>query len=222
MGFKPKQVLFALKIRQFKETSATRLRRALDRPDARRERGEKHIPPYHYAIYDWQKNRSQNLYNRIIKPAEYEEGEKTFLRPDRLRVLIEAEKKEARICSSPVVPPGSDEESLAFFALAFALLQKGEAYDILEPLLLAGACFREFFGATEIGEDSKCQPEIALVEKQPGSFAGKLGTERIREHEEESVGEVVSARSTPPTGPQIENVGGPRTAEMRMVETRYE
>ena len=50
MGFKPKQVLFTLKVKQFKETSATRLRRALNRPGARGAREEKHIPPFHYAI----------------------------------------------------------------------------------------------------------------------------------------------------------------------------
>jgi hypothetical protein len=46
------------------------------------------------------------------------------------------------------ISPRSAEEALAQFALAFALLQPEETYEILHPLLLMGQSYQSLFGAT--------------------------------------------------------------------------
>jgi hypothetical protein len=59
---------------------------------------------------------------------------------------LEAEKQKIGEVVAPI-GTRSTEEALAQFALAFALLQPEEAYEILRPLLLMGPSYQSFFGA---------------------------------------------------------------------------
>jgi superfamily I DNA and/or RNA helicase len=142
-----------LDIKRFTGAPETRLRRALDNPAVRggkrRSQGQ-NLEPFHLALYEWQKNKSQNVYDRIIKPALYEDKDKVYLNAGKFRSLLENEPKESSIYVSPSIEPDSESEAIAIFGFAFGHLQPKESYDILEPLLSIGAQFREFFGATEL------------------------------------------------------------------------
>ena len=159
IGQRPKRVLLTLDIKRFAGTPEKRLRRALDNPAARRgkmpSQGQK-LEPFHLALYEWQKSKSQGVFDRIIKPSSYEDKDKIFLNPKRFRSLLEEEPKESSIYLSPSIEPDSESEAIAIFGFAFGHLQPEEAYDILEPLLLIGAQFREFFGITEVKRDAVC------------------------------------------------------------------
>ena len=76
-----------------------------------------------------------------------------FLDPVRFRDLLAAER--ASLQDQPQsVELSSEEELLALFALAFALLQPRQAYEILEPLLRLGLPYQNFFGAAKhFGQD---------------------------------------------------------------------
>jgi len=153
IGLRPKRVLLTLDIKRFTGAPETRLRRALDNPAVRggkrRSQGQ-NLEPFHLALYEWQKNKSQNVYDRIIKPALYEDKDKVYLNAGKFRSLLENEPKESSIYVSPSIEPDSESEAIAIFGFAFGHLQPKESYDILEPLLSIGAQFREFFGATEL------------------------------------------------------------------------
>ena len=158
---RPKRVLLTLDIKRFTESAEKRLRKALDRPEARRGKSDpraQKLPPFHLALYEWQKNRSQNIYDRIIKPAEYEEKGHMYLNPEKFRALIEKERKETSTFLSPRIEPGTEAEGITIFAFAYALLQPKEAYEILEPLLSIGRQFQEFYGVTEAGTNDTCVP----------------------------------------------------------------
>lgn len=169
-GFRPKKVLLSLGIRQFSEVPAARLRRALDHAEARAKRGdrrsEKYRPPFYEALYNHLLQfapHAQDVYNRLVKPAEHNREGHTFLDPVRFRTRIEAERGEAPDFSLPI-EPNTEYEALAQFALAFALLQPTDAYDILEPVLLLGRGFQEFFGVTEVDQ-------TAPIAEMPGPAA---------------------------------------------------
>jgi hypothetical protein len=158
---RPKRVLLTLDIKRFTESPEKRLRKVLDRPDARRGKSDpraKKLPPFHLALYEWQKNQSQNIYDRIVKPAEYEEKGCMYLKPEKFRTLIEKEGKETSIFLSPRIEPETEAEGIAIFAFAYALLQPKEAYQILEPLLSIGRQFQQFFGVTETGTNNTWVP----------------------------------------------------------------
>ena len=153
IGLRPKRVLLTLDIKRFTGAPETRLRRALDNPAARggkkKSQGQ-NLEPFHLALYEWQKSKSQGVFDRIIKPALYKEKDKMYLNVEKFRSLLEKEPKESSIYISPSIEPDSESEAIAIFGFAFGHLQPEEAYDILEPLLSIGAQFREFFGVTEV------------------------------------------------------------------------
>jgi hypothetical protein len=153
IGLRPKRVLLTLDIKRFTGAPEKRLRRALDNPAARRGKKQSQgqsLEPFHLALYEWQKNKSQNVFDRIIKPALYEDKGKIFLNPEKFHSLLEKEPKESSIYLSPSIEPDSESEAIAIFGFAFGHLQPEESYDILEPLLSIGTQFREFFGVTEV------------------------------------------------------------------------
>jgi hypothetical protein len=158
---RPKRVLLTLDIKHFTESPEKRLRKVLDRPEARRGKSDpraQKLPPFHLALYEWQKNQSQNIYDRIIKPAEYEDKGHMYLSPEKFRTLIEKERQETSTFLSPRIEPETEAEAIAILAFAYALLQPKEAYQILEPLLSIGHQFQEFYGVTEAGADDTCVP----------------------------------------------------------------
>jgi hypothetical protein len=153
IGLRPKRVLLTLDIKRFTGAPEKRLRRALDNLSARRGKKQSHgqnLEPFHLALYEWQKNKSQNVFDRIIKPALYEDKGKIFLNPEKFHSLLEKEPRESSIYLSPSIEPDSESEAIAIFGFAFGHLQPEESYDILEPLLSIGTQFREFFGVTEV------------------------------------------------------------------------
>jgi hypothetical protein len=97
------------------------------------------------------------IYERLIQPAEYEDQGKTFLDAKHFACRLEAEKREVGEVKDPLALR-SPEEALAQFALAFALLQPQEAYEILHPLFLMGPSYQDFFGATRMFISE--QPEL--------------------------------------------------------------
>jgi hypothetical protein len=154
IDLRPKRVLLTLDIKRFSDSPEKRLRKVLDRPEARRGKSDpraQKLPPFHLALYEWQKNQSQNVYDRLIKPAEYEEKGHMYLNPEKFRALIEKERNETSAFLSPRIDPGTEAEGIAIFAFAYALLQPKDAYQILEPLLSIGRQFQEFYGVTETG-----------------------------------------------------------------------
>jgi hypothetical protein len=158
---RPKRVLLTLDIKRFTESPEKRLRKVLDRPEARRGKSDpraQKLPSFHLALYEWQKNQYQNIYDRIIKPAEYEEKGHLYLNPEKFRNLIEKERKEISIFLSPGIEPETEAEAIAILAFAYALLQPKDAYQILEPLLSIGQQFQEFYGVTEAGAYDTCVP----------------------------------------------------------------
>ncbi len=158
---RPKRVLFTLDIKRFTESPEKHLRKVLDRPEARRGKSDpraQKLPSFHLALYEWQKNQSPNIYDRIIKPAEYEEKGHMYLNAEKFRALIEIERKEASTFLSPRIEPETEAEGIAIFAFAYALLQPKDAYQILEPLLSMGRQFQEFYGVTEAGTNDTCVP----------------------------------------------------------------
>ena len=173
---RPKRVLLTLDIKRFTESPEKRLRKVLDRPEARRgksdPRGQK-LPSFHLALYEWQKNQSQNIYDRIIKPAEYEEKGHMYLNPEKFRTLIEKEQKESSIFLSQQIEPGTELEGIALLAFAYTLLQPKEAYQILEPLLSMGQQFQEFYGVTEAGTyDPSVLPSGENIERKTDNADG--------------------------------------------------
>jgi len=153
IGLRPKRVLLTLDIKRFTGAPETRLRRALDNPAVRggkrRSQGQ-NLEPFHLALYEWQKNKSPGVFDRIIKPASYEDKDKIFLNPKKFRSLLAEEPKESSIYLSPSIEADSESEAIAIFGFAFGHLQPEDAYEILEPLLSIGTQFREFFGVTEV------------------------------------------------------------------------
>jgi len=85
----------------------------------------------------------------LVQPAEYGDKGQIFLDAGRFAQGLEEEKKAIGEEVAPI-NPRSDEEALAQFALAFALLQPDKAYEILHPLLLMGQSYQGFFGVTLI------------------------------------------------------------------------
>ncbi|MGD0075773.1 MAG: hypothetical protein ABSD31_15735, partial [Candidatus Binataceae bacterium] len=144
------------------------MRKAIDRPEARlarkEDKKEKRRPFFHEALYSYLKKSPQgrNVYARLVEPAEYTVDEHTYLDAARFRSLIEAEKAQTGDVSYPI-SPRTENEALALFALAFGLLEPEDSYAILEPLLLMGAGFRQFFGIGESAPD---------VSEQESSTAG--------------------------------------------------
>lgn len=185
-GIHPKRVLLNLKIKDFTEPTTRRLRRAVDKPEYRRIRksGDKTIlPELHNALYSWQRDHSPNVYNRLVKPAEYQKEQRTYLNPAKFRHLIESEKKEGRDFSSPAIAPNSEEEALALFVLAFALLQDSEAYQILEPVLNLGHQFQEFFGVTKTTGEILSKGSQEQAKKENPNKEETEKTESIEEKE---------------------------------------
>jgi hypothetical protein len=170
VDLRPKRVLLTLDIKRFIESPEKRLRKVLDRPEARRGKSDpraQKLTPFHLALYEWQKNQSQNIYDRIIKPAEYEEKGHMYLNPEKFRTLIEKERKETSTFLSPRIEPGTEAEGITIFALAYALLQPKEAYKILEPLLSIGRQFQEFYGVTEAGiYDTSVSPSDENIDRK--------------------------------------------------------
>jgi hypothetical protein len=144
---RPKLALITMGIKTFIGSPTSRLRQAVDRPDARRERrGDRHRPSFHEALYGSlraQSHDTESVYARFVEPAERTEGERTFLDVPRFRELVHTHWREG----PEVRSLGDEGETLALFAFAFALLQPQDAYAILEPLLECGPAFQEFFGA---------------------------------------------------------------------------
>jgi len=167
-SMRPKRVLLTLGIKHARELPAQRLRKAIDRPEARlarkEDKKEKRRPFFHEALYSYLKKSPQgrNVYARLVEPAEYTVDEHTYLDAARFRSLIEAEKAQTGDVSYPI-SPRTENEALALFALAFGLLEPEDSYAILEPLLLMGAGFRQFFGIGESAPD---------VSEQESSTAG--------------------------------------------------
>jgi hypothetical protein len=146
---RPKRVLATLNIKHFKETPARRLRKALNQAEGRlSRRGVR--PPFHNALYRYLRRaqHAHDIYHRVVQPAEYDKDDAIYIDPQRFRRLVEAER-EAIGKRLPSIAPSTDLEALAHFVLAFALLQTDERYEILEPVLLIGQCFQEFFGVNQ-------------------------------------------------------------------------
>ncbi|MGE5359739.1 MAG: hypothetical protein ACM3NQ_12045 [Bacteroidales bacterium] len=146
-----KQVLATLGIRPGLEQASRVLRRALDRADARE--GDQDAPessarpPLYLALYVWLKDHlasADYVYREIVKPAEHERDELTFLDPATFRDRIRADA--ARFEGIAEIAGGSEPEALALFALAYGLLQPDEAAAIVEPVAALGEPFRRFFG----------------------------------------------------------------------------
>ncbi len=149
MDLRPKLVLYSLDIKSFTGLPATRLRRALDNPAARRERTGTHIerqrPSFHDALYNAMRERSvesDGVYATIVQPSEKTVDDRTFLDATAFAAAVKA----APALDAPQVESESREETLALFALAFALLQPGDAAAIVEPVMARSAALRAFFG----------------------------------------------------------------------------
>ncbi len=146
-----KQVLATLGIRPGLEQANRVLRRALDRPDARAGNADRpeasERPPLYLALYVWLKDQlasADYVYREIVKPAEHERDELTFLDPTTFRDRIAAQS--SRFAGVTEIAAGSEPEALALFALAYGLLQPAEAAAIVEPVASLGLPFRRFFG----------------------------------------------------------------------------
>ena len=155
-GVLPKRVLLELGIRRYNETAAIRLRKALDDPDARARlsRPISKVRSLHQAIYALLINQPayRSVYKRLVKPSELVRRESgrprvTELNPVEFEARVTADQLDCS-WSDREVGSQSDEEGLALFALAYGLLQPGDAPRILAPILAIGASFREFFGVT--------------------------------------------------------------------------
>ena len=149
MDLRPKLVLYSLDIKSFTGLPAPRLRRALDHPAARRERtgghGERQRPAFHDALYNAMRERSvesDGVYATIVEPSEKTDNERTFLDAAAFATHIKA----APALDAASIEAGSREETVALFALAFALLQPEDAVRILEPVMARSAALRAFFG----------------------------------------------------------------------------
>ena len=134
-----------------------RLRKALDDPQLRTRLAEhqcrhcgKQPLVFHSFLHFYLRTspHARGIYNRLVQPAEYGDSEgKIFLDAGRFARRLDDEKHAIGEVVAPITPR-SVEEALAQFALAFALLQPQEAYEILHPLLLMGQSYQDFFGAT--------------------------------------------------------------------------
>lgn len=149
MDLRPKLVLYSLDIKSFTGLPATRLRRALDNPAARRERTgghhERQRPSFHDSLYNAMRERSvesDGVYATIVLPSEKSENDRTFLDAAAFATHVAA----AANLDAATIEPDSREETLALFALAFALLQPEDAAAILEPVMAKSAALRGFFG----------------------------------------------------------------------------
>jgi hypothetical protein len=147
-----KQVLATLGIRPGLEQASRALRRAVDRPEVRAaEEGAPEAtarPPLFLALYVLLRDHLASadfVYNQIVKPAEREREERTFLDPGAFaeRVTQSAERFES---TAEPVPTGSEAEGLALFALAYGLLQPEDAPAIVGAVAKLGTPFAQFFG----------------------------------------------------------------------------
>ncbi len=151
VGLRPKLVLLTLDIKTFVGSPAARLRRAMDKPAARRERhGERERPALHDALYIMLRRRCEaapdgGVYALCIEPAEVERDERTFLDAKRFAKLV-AEKWSAP--ASAPIEPGSDAETVLLFACAFAMLQPEEASAIVAAVAARDPAWAGFFGVT--------------------------------------------------------------------------
>ena len=149
MDLRPKLVLYSLDIKSFTGLPAVRLRRALDTPAARRERsgeqGGRQRPSFHDALYLAMRERSvesDGVYATIVELAEKTESDRTFLDA----ALFATQITTAPNLDAATIAPESREETLALFALAFALLQPDDATAIVAPVMARSAALRTFFG----------------------------------------------------------------------------
>ena len=151
---RPKRVLFDLDIHPGREPAGKRLRSAMDKREYRvgqnDQRKKKHCEPLHIALYRSLKDApvGRSVYSRLVEPAEFidNDEEAPFLDPARFGELVRSEQG----LQQPLdISPGSEAEALALFALAYALLQEEQAYQIVEPLLELGSSYQSFFGASD-------------------------------------------------------------------------
>jgi len=149
-----KQVLATLGIRPGLEQASRVLRRAVDRPDARAGDGDAPEatarPPLYLALYVLLRDHRASgdyVYREIVKPAERERDELTYLDPGVFgeRVALAAARFQAVV--DPIAPD-TEAEALALFALAYGLLQPDGAAAIVAAVAALGVPFQRFFGLT--------------------------------------------------------------------------
>lgn len=147
-----KQVLSTLGIRPGLEQASRVLRRAVDRPDARGgETGAPEAtarPPLYLALYVLlrdQRASGDYVYREIVKPAERERDELTFLDPETFRDRVSSAGARFQATSEPI-QPDTEAEALALFALAYGLLQPEDAGALVAAVASLGAPFQRFFG----------------------------------------------------------------------------
>jgi len=139
-----------------KSASAT-LRAAVDDPDFRNGRQDKRsrrlVPTFCSALYKYLGStvNGRNVHARVVAPAEFKMDDLVFLDPVKFALSMDAERAAAGEAPSAIAP-SSEEEAIALFALAFALLQPDEAREISNPVLSLGARYEEFFSVTEAVE----------------------------------------------------------------------
>jgi len=149
---RPRLVLSLAKIPIKLSSPNVTLREALDSPDVR-DRLEKlnyknKSLAFHQLLYDATiiSKVGRGLNKRLINPSiDIDEQGLSFLNTTRFNVSLITEMGgfDTNIDN---LEPGSTEEALALFALAFALLQPKDADKIIRPVLELGYGFITFFG----------------------------------------------------------------------------
>ena len=223
-GVLPKRVLLELGIRKYTETAAIRLRKALDDPAARARlrRPISKVRPLHQAIYALLNAQPayRPVYKRIVEPSEIvrdESGSRpiTELNPVEFEARVTTDQSDCS-WSEREVGSQTDEEGLALFALAYGLLQPGDARRILTPILAIGASFREFFGVTD-SVPPPLVPEVEQIDQTHPNDApdGVRQTQTIPEkHISHDVGSLGDTRG-PSTKQTVTPYLGLRTQSLR-------
>ena len=152
---RPRMVLSLAKVPSRMSSPNVALREALDLPDVR-DRLEKlsyknKSLAFHQMLYDSTRisKAGKGLHKRLINPSlDIDEQGLSFLNATRFNVSLITEMGgfDTNIHK---IEPGSTEEALAFFALAFGLLQPEDADKIIRSVLALGDSFMTFFGVVD-------------------------------------------------------------------------
>ena len=208
----PKRVLLELGIRKYTETAAIRLRKALDDPAARARlhRPTSKVKPLHQAIYELLTKQPayRPVYKRIVEPSEIVREESgrppiTELNPVEFKARVTTDQSDCS-WSEREIGSQTEEEGLALFALAYGLLQPGDARSILIPILAIGASFREFFGVTD-SVTPPLVPEVEAIDQpHPNDAPDGALVQQTHASPEEQVSHDVGS---------LEDTGGPSTKQ---------
>ncbi len=173
---RPKRVLQMLGCRSTSLDHRQELRRRLDSVELRSGTGTD-LPPLHLAL--WQRLTAHafadEVFRILVEPAQYADGNLIFLDPVRFGELVRAKAPIVLGTVARPFEPESPADALAQFALAFALLQSGQAADIVKPLTDLHPAFADYFGvspdsATESSESGSQgeSSEATVVESLSG------------------------------------------------------